>query len=211
MDEIPLAPLPSSSKAKPATASVAAARPPSAPPPPRRGFFTKALAVLIGGLVGTVPVAVGLATFLDPLRRRSGGPRKIRVANLDSLPADGVPRQFPVVADRQDAWNLFPNEPIGAVFLQRLPDKDGKPVVQAFNATCPHAGCMVAYKPDRHQFQCPCHTSAFEIDGKRVMPCVAPRDLDSLPCEVRAQGKEQVVFVKFANYYTGIAQKKQKA
>jgi Rieske Fe-S protein len=70
---------------------------------------------------------------------------------------------------------------------------------------------MVAFKPDRHQFQCPCHTSAFEIDGKCVMPCVAPRDLDSLACEVRTLGKEQVVFVKFANYYTGIAEKKQKA
>jgi menaquinol-cytochrome c reductase iron-sulfur subunit len=178
------------------------------PPPPRRGFFTKALAVLIGTLVGTVPVAVGLATFLDPLRRRSGGSRDVRVAALDSLPADGMPRQYPVVANRQDAWNLFPNEPIGAVFLRRLPGSDK---VDAFNATCPHAGCMVAFKPDRQQFQCPCHTSAFQIDGHRVMPCVAPRDLDSLPCEVRSVGKEQVVFVKFANFYTGIAEKIQKA
>jgi menaquinol-cytochrome c reductase iron-sulfur subunit len=207
MDEIPLAPIPSKTKAKPASEITAARKPPVAPPP-RRGFFTKAMAVLIGGLVGTVPVAVGLATFLDPLRRRSGGSRDIRVASLDSLPADGMPRQFPVVADRQDAWNLFPNEPIGAVFLRRLPGSDS---VEAFNATCPHAGCMVAYKPDRHQFQCPCHTSAFEIDGKRVMPCVAPRDLDTLPCEVRTRGKEQVIFVKFANFYTGIAEKKQKA
>ena len=78
-------------------------------------------------------------------------------------------------------------------------------------ASCPHAGCFVAFLPDRNQYKCPCHTSAFEIDGSRVMPCVSPRDLDSLKTEVREQGGERVVFVDFVNFYSGLAEKRAKA
>jgi menaquinol-cytochrome c reductase iron-sulfur subunit len=205
MDEIPLAPPANLPKQK---TVVAAPKP--APPtvPPRRGFFGKALAVGIGTLVGVVPLASGLAVFLDPLRRRSGLHEPIRVATLDALPDDGMPRLFPVIADRDDAWTRYTNEPVGAVYLRRLP---GTETVQAFNATCPHAGCFVAFKPERKQFQCPCHTSAFEPDGQRVMPCVAPRGLDELKCEIVIHEKERDVLVYYVNYYSGIAEKKPKA
>jgi len=33
----------------------------------------------------------------------------------------------------------------------------------AFSAVCPHQGCTVA--PDDEQLSCPCHGSAFELDG----------------------------------------------
>ena len=33
----------------------------------------------------------------------------------------------------------------------------------AFSAVCPHQGCVVA--PDDEQLTCPCHGSAFELDG----------------------------------------------
>ena len=33
----------------------------------------------------------------------------------------------------------------------------------AFSAVCPHQGCTVA--PDDEQLACPCHGSAFELDG----------------------------------------------
>lgn len=203
MDEIPLAPPPPPRRPVTSTAPK-----PAQAEPPRRGFFTKALAVIIGALVGFVPLAAGLATFLDPLRRRGSTHRTIRVTTLDALPADGVPRVFPVRADRQDAWNRYANEPIGAVYLRHLA---GTGEVQAFNATCPHAGCFVAFKPERNQFQCPCHTSAFEPDGQRVMPCVAPRGLDELKCTIETDGNQRVVLVEFANFYSGIEEKKVKA
>ena len=38
---------------------------------------------------------------------------------------------------------------------------DGEAV--AFSAVCPHQGCTVA--PDDEQLTCPCHGSAFELDG----------------------------------------------
>lgn len=201
-DEIPLAPLP-----KKQSTSSGGTTPPVAPPP-RRGFFSGAASIAIGTLIGAVPVAAGLATVVDPLRRKSAASKAVRVAALDTLPQDGEPRAFPILADYVDAWNKVPHQPIGTVYLRRLPGSDK---VEAFNATCPHAGCMVSFKPERNQFQCPCHTSAFEVDGSRVMPCVSPRDLDSLKCEVRSEDGQPVVYVEFVNYYSGMHDKKAKA
>src|SRR5215470_5328436 len=81
------------------------------PAAPRRNVLAAAIAVIVGGFVGFVPFAAGLATFLDPLFRRkkagegSAERQPIRVASLDALPADGTPVQVPVMADLTDAWN----------------------------------------------------------------------------------------------------------
>lgn len=176
--------------------------------PSRRGFFVKALAALIGGFVSVVPVAAGVLAFLDPLKRKGKGAEMIPVAPLDALPADGVPRQFPVVASRVDAWTLYADQPIGAVYLRRMP---GTNRVTAVNASCPHAGCFVNFKPERGEFQCPCHTSAFAIGGERVLPSPSPRDMDSLECRVEEIDGRQQVLVRFENFYTGLKEKKPRA
>lgn len=170
----------------------------------RRGF----LAGVIGGIVGIVPFAVGLFAFANPLRSRKGAgddkPGKlVRVAPLTALPDDGVPRQFPVIADRQDAWTRMPNEAIGAVYLRRKP---GSEEVEAFNATCPHAGCFVAFNRSRDAFQCPCHDSAFGVDGQRAFG-PSPRDLDRLDAEVRQSGEQKELWVRYVDYITGVEEK----
>jgi menaquinol-cytochrome c reductase iron-sulfur subunit len=174
--------------------------------PPRRGFLTEAAAVLIGGIVAVFPFAAGLIPFFDPLRRGSGGAKKLRVASLDAVPDDGVPRRFPVIADLVDAWTNYGKEPIGAVYLVR--DKGSKKV-RALNAICPHAGCMVAFEASKDLFQCPCHTSAFDVEGKRRLDIskVPPRDMDTLTCMV----KDGEVWVEFMNFQTGHAEKTPKA
>src|SRR6266403_1765204 len=75
----------------------------------RRGFLTRAAAVAIGALVMLVPFAAGLFVFFDPLRRTRAGFGFIQVATLESVPDDGVPRAFPVIAGRTDAWTFFPS------------------------------------------------------------------------------------------------------
>jgi menaquinol-cytochrome c reductase iron-sulfur subunit len=174
----------------------------------RRGFFTKLAATAIGSLLGLVPLASGLAVFLDPLRRRSTSQGLLRVASLDSVPDDGIARQFPVVADRTDAWNRYPEEPIGAVYLRREP---GSTVVQCFNAICPHAGCFVEFNIPNKQFQCPCHDSNFQPDGTRIDPehCPSPRDLDALQVDA-AKLAEGEVWVEFKNYIAGSPEKKER-
>jgi menaquinol-cytochrome c reductase iron-sulfur subunit len=167
----------------------------------RRGFFKQILAGLIGAVLGIVPGLAGLTVLLDPLRRKAGADDAVQVATLDGLPDDGVPRKFTVLATRVDAWNTFTQVPIGAVYLRRL--GDGK--LQAFNVVCPHAGCFVDYVPAQGNFLCPCHNSAFSVDGHiadRSSP--SPRGLDALEVEVR-NGRE--VWVKFRNFQAGRAEK----
>ena len=180
----------------------APAKAPSAPAP-RRDFLTKSAAVVTGGAIVACPVAAGVAVLIDPLKRAAGEARFLRVASLASLPDDGVPRQFPVISEfRDDAWTRYTHEPIGAVFLRR---DAGSAEVKAWSAICTHAGCFVPYNAEAKQFQCPCHTGVFDKDGKTVSG-PPPRDMDSLECEVR----DGEVYVKYQDYYAGIADKKAK-
>ncbi len=173
----------------------------------RRGFFSQAAAAVVGGLVVAGPLFAGLRTFFDPLRRSSSRGQFLRVASLGALPEDGAPRRFPVIAVRRDAWNKYPPEPIGAVYLRRI---DRPEQVEAFNVICPHLGCPVAFNDQREIFQCPCHTSSFSLDGA-VMSGPSPRGLDTMECEVRGEGHAAEVWVKFENFYTGRTAKDPKA
>ena len=164
----------------------------------RRGFFKKSLAVVIGGVITVIPALAGLMVLLDPLRRKGGGPSApIKVTTLAALPDDGVPRKFPVLADKTDAWNKYRNVPVGAVYLRRT--KDNK--IEALNVVCPHAGCFVDFSAVRDKFLCPCHNSSFTVDGKIADPkSPSPRALDTLPVEVRANDE---VWVTFQNFQAG--------
>ena len=177
---------------------------------PRRSFLTKFLAVVIGGVVSLVPFVSGLAVFLDPLRskkKRNGGESDgpegfIRVANLDGLLV-GKPRRFTVIDDRVDAWILFPKEPVGAVYLVRS-ETDS---VIALNVECPHAGCAVDYNPYREVYQCPCHASSFDVDGRLANKnSPSARALDSL--EIHPEKlKDGEIWVKFQSFRAGTAEK----
>src|SRR5690606_21305170 len=106
-----------------------------------------------------------------------------------------------VLADKVDAWNRHPSAPVGAIYLRRT----GETEVTAFNSSCPHAGCFVDYVPDRSHFWCPCHNSAFGVNGEietRTSP--AARPLDSLDVEIR---NEREVWVRFQNFRMGTPEK----
>ncbi len=168
--------------------------------PDRRSFFKKTLSVVIGGIITLVPITAGIFVYLDPLRRKSKVSGAVRVAALSALPNDSIPRKFPVIAAKEDAWNKYPNVPIGAVYLRRT----GEKIVQAFNVVCPHAGCFVDYLPERNTYLCPCHNSTFALDGTVSEPkSPSPRGLDNLEVEIR--GEE--IFVKFQNFRTGEAKR----
>jgi Rieske Fe-S protein len=165
------------------------------------------MTLIAGGIAVLTPLAVGLASFVSPLRRQARKTATVRVALLDQIPDDGVPRSFAVLADRVDAWNRYPAQRIGAVYLVR---KQGEREPVAFTAKCPHAGCFIGYTPDEDAFKCPCHTSEFKLDGARMRGNdeVAPRDMDRLKVEVRtadvgAGGNVDEVWVEFVDFQTG--------
>lgn len=164
------------------------------PHPERREFLKKAGAVVLGAAGLSIPIGASVATFLDPLRRQGGGGGFLHVTNVNALRPDGVPRRFPVIADKSDIWNKFPHVPIGAVYLRRKPDEK----IEALNVICPHAGCPVEFRPSSNLFWCPCHASSFQLDGTIANSgSPSPRALDSLAVEVR-NGSE--IWVKFQNF-----------
>lgn len=167
----------------------------------RRDFLQEGLSIAIGGAVVAVPAVAGLVAWSDPLRRVTGVAGFVKVATLDALPADGIPRRFAVVADKVDAWTRMPSVPVGAVYLRRTAEK----VIAALNTVCPHAGCAVDYQSARGCYFCPCHNSTFGVDGSINDPnSPSPRAMDSL--EVDLRGNE--VWVRFQNFQAGHADKR---
>lgn len=194
--------------------------------PARRNFLYGLLASVIGFVVGVFPFGTGLVVFLDPLLGKKKLPGSVpqevegaqgflKIATLDAVPDDGIPRRFPVIANLSDAWNFTPGQPIGAIFLRR---EKGAKEVQVFHATCPHAGCSVAYShdpdPKNCLYKCPCHNSAFNVEGERVdLPGKenpSPRPLDTLEVDDQKLAASGEIWVKFLNFYTGIHDKKAK-
>lgn len=197
----------------------------TSPPPeflpdqPRRGFFAQAMAILIGGLVGLVPLVTGTLFFLDPLLRKKkakvgdgeggelAGFSKVPVT-LEQLKEADKPIQVPIIASKEDKWNRYPDQPIGSAYLQM--DEDGV-TIRAFNVTCPHLGCAVEYRdPDGQaspEFFCPCHNSAFQLTGEKKNE-IPPRSLDSLEVKVakNEDGVEEV-WVKYQEFRATLAEK----
>ncbi len=171
----------------------------------RRSFLAKFFAVVGGGAALLVPAALGMASFLNPLRQKGQAGGLLQVP-LDALPEDGTPMKFSVLADRTDAWNRYPNEAIGAVYLRRVEKQGGKFAVEALQVVCPHAGCSIMYEPGEKggKFYCPCHGASFDLAGRRLdRISESPRDMDSLETEII--GKE--VKVKFQSFAAGTPKK----
>jgi Rieske Fe-S protein len=172
------------------------------PPEPRRNFVTQVAAIVVAGVAGFVPFAAGLAMFLNPLRKSvkeklapSGSEEGFyKVAHIDSLSA--VPQAFKIIADRKDAWNTFPKDAIGSVYLTKV---EGDKIL-AFNMTCPHAGCAVDWRSAKKSYHCPCHNSSFSAEGTRAPDSPSARDLDSLEVKVDSSG---AVWVKYLDFKTG--------
>ena len=205
----------------------------------RRSFLVEIAAVVVGGLASLGPLAVGLyAVLSEPFRPRKtpgkfsrsdgdagGSGDEYFVTTMDSLSGDGMPRRFEVIANKFDAWNFVPDQPIGAIYLskqdaakesdQAFVDTAGKKWgVVAFHATCPHAGCSVSFEQTASAFLCPCHNSSFNTDGtKRELEGShnpSPRPLDRLNVNNEKLAKGEV-WVEFFDFYTGRADKIRKA
>ena len=169
----------------------------------RRIFFKKFAALVTGGLAVAVPLAAGLATFLNPLRKRgkTADAQFIKVTTLDALKDDGLPHRFAVVADKANVWTIEKNVPVGSVYLKRKGDQ-----VIAWNTICPHLGCQVDALANG-SFKCPCHNSGFTADGRVTPGSVAPRGMDELEVDQEAL-KEGEVRVKYQDFVASTAEKK---
>jgi cytochrome b6-f complex iron-sulfur subunit/menaquinol-cytochrome c reductase iron-sulfur subunit len=171
----------------------------------RRDFLKVSVAAGVGACAVGAPVCGAVRLVTAPAFIEEDGGKFYSLATLESLDVQPL-QKLPVIDDKQDAWTTIPRQKIGSVFLRKVGG-----TVQAFNALCPHAGCMIQVgvqtnpktKVEEEMFYCPCHAAHFDLEGKRL-DVVAPRDMDALEVEI----KEGQVFVKFEKFTFGIAEKK---
>jgi Rieske Fe-S protein len=158
----------------------------------RRGFMG-AMVALGSAAIGVALAVPGVGYVLDPILRRtgSGGRGWRRVADLGAVPAD-VPVAVPIIGEQRDAWTRHPRSKLGTVYLRRKGDRE----VLALTAECPHLGCSVGFDTERARFQCPCHESAFDLEGRKLGG-PSPRGMDELEARVSADGKVEVRFVRY--------------
>jgi menaquinol-cytochrome c reductase iron-sulfur subunit len=77
---------------------------------------------------------------------------------------------------------------------------DGK--LTALSTTCPHLGCAVDFDAAAGKFKCPCHRSAFTLDGT-VEEGPSPRPMDAL----ELQETDGLVAIRFQRFRTGVSDK----
>jgi menaquinol-cytochrome c reductase iron-sulfur subunit len=165
-----------------------------------RRDFCRYGTIALGNLVALVLAVPGVAYLLDPLRHKSRQGGFETLTRLGQL-AVGVPRAFPIIDERQDAWVKYPREPVGSVWLIRQPEGAKDPVI-AMTAECPHLGCALNLSADGKSFLCPCHTSNFDFDGK-PLNTVPPRAMDRLEVKLsRGNDPDSDVQVKFQRFRT---------
>ena len=70
--------------------------------------------------------------------------------------------------------------------------------IQAFNATCTHAGCMVEWNDTQHSFHCRCHGGIFNEKGD---PIAGPpkKPLRQLQVDIRTSTNEVILYLDDAS------------
>jgi cytochrome b6-f complex iron-sulfur subunit len=126
----------------------------------RRVFLRKLWVVT--GIIAGLEAITATAAFLFSGKRRepSAGPRQL------------------VEAGRADSFKPGSVTPFrgGRFYLARL--EDGGYI--ALSLRCTHLGCSINWEEDHKRFVCPCHASAFDMNGS-VRNSPAPRALDYYP------------------------------
>jgi menaquinol-cytochrome c reductase iron-sulfur subunit len=150
---------------------------------PRRKFL-KQLTGGISAVMGAVAAIPGLGFLAHPLRKETvtGADEPLRVATKDQV-EPGKPTRVNVVGQTRDAWLRSDSVKLGACWLVRKPGGD----VRAFSTVCPHLGCGIDWNDTTKKFDCPCHGSVFDLEG-RCVEGPSPRGMDEL--EVVTSGED---------------------
>ncbi len=120
----------------------------------------------IGGLILLEIIAVVVA-FLG------FGRKKKDTTETASQPVDaGYAKDF-----ANDTVTYFRK---GSFFLVRMPDGG----FLALSMACPHLGCSVQWDAPVKRFNCPCHSSAFDIKGN-ISASPATRPMDYFPVQIK--------------------------
>lgn len=134
----------------------------------RRRFYLAGIYGLwaLMGAALSLPAAVYLLLPPSVTRKEEW----IEVGDIGSL-APGQPEEMTFQRVRKDGWKLITEK--ATAWATRVSEKE----VVAYTPMCTHLGCAYHWDEKNKHFLCPCHTSAFGLDGKVLMG-PAPRALD---------------------------------
>lgn len=162
----------------------------------RRAFIAKTT-FGVSAACAVLPLASGIPSILDPIHDSTDNQPSeepwSKVALLTNVPEDGTPAKFSVTLEKvTDAWTTLRDVPVGAVYLVRKGN-----LIKAFNLKCPHLGCAIDYRGNKGDFFCPCHNSAFDLDGSISNPdSPSPRGMD----ELETKTEEGFVWIRFKQF-----------
>jgi len=158
----------------------------------------------LGTIAAALAIIPGLGFLAGSLRRDvrnakspAGGPaatNPLRVATEREV-KPGKPLRVTAVGAREDAWLRLEKVTLGSLWLVRTVE-DGP--IKAFSTVCPHLGCGIDFDDKAGKFNCPCHASAFDLEG-RCLGGPSPRGLDEL--EARVEGRD--VLVRYQRFRIG--------
>ena len=169
-------------------------------PPDERRSFLKLVTAGLGALTAGLAVIPGLGFLTAAPRGRAaaGGSNPLRGASAHDV-TPNRPLRVTAVGPHEDAWLRLDKVTLGSCWLVRGAE-DGP--IRAFSTVCPHLGCGVEYDETAAKFNCPCHASAFDLDG-RCLSGPSPRGLDEL--EARVEGRD--VLVRYQRFRVGTAKR----
>jgi menaquinol-cytochrome c reductase iron-sulfur subunit len=172
----------------------------AAEPPNARRAFLSVLAQALGAFAAAMAVIPGLGFLGHPLRKQTirGSDSPLRVANERDV-KPGRPVRVTAVGPRQDAWMRLDKVTLGSLWLVRASENGP---IKSFSTVCPHLGCGIDFDDKRGKFECPCHDSTFDLDG-RCLGGPSPRGLDEL--ETRIEGRD--VLVRYRRFRVGSAKR----
>jgi len=142
--------------------------------PTRRSFYIKFIYGVMSAIGAALAIPAGIYLLLPPKVRKES--EWVEAADLANIPA-GTPTEVSFQHNRVDGWKVTSEKATAWVV------KSSDNQVTAFAPQCTHLGCAYHWDESSHNFICPCHTSAFSIDGK-VLAGPAPRPLDRYTVKV---------------------------
>ena len=176
----------------------------------RRGILGLLFGLAGGAVAFAAPVYAAVRSVIFPLEKEGIGGKDYYLTTLDQLTE--MPQKFPIVDDVVDAWVTVPRQTIGNVYVRKTKTESDEVQVLAWQALCPHAGCVLGIKTQENPkkksvetlFVCPCHVAHFDLNGNLLDEKPdSPRNMDSLETKVE-DGK---VYVKFQSFQFGIPTK----
>lgn len=161
----------------------------------RRGALKLGVGLLGVGLAA-IPAVPAIGYVVHPLG--GGGDKHTGFVPAGKRAGFGsTPVRVDLRADRVDAWARESDVKLGSCWVI---EKDGK--LTALSTTCPHLGCAVDFDAAAGKFKCPCHRSAFALDGT-VEEGPSPRPMDAL----ELQETDGLVAIRFQRFRTGVSAK----